>query len=245
VLTAALAHTSEAPSEPDRNWTELRGQPHAGDTMAWDYDSNGFLPVDRVEVLFRERNSWMEAQVLSRPDPKGTWRPRCLATFYELNVEGVPLEQRQARLEDSRKDRHWRLELRSDRSAIGAAGPLLRLGWRADELVFLARGRGPFLIAYGNPSVPPAPAALHELLRRIDTQQTPGLLAEATVAAQETLGGEARLAAPTKPIPWSRVLLWALLLSGVAVLAWMAWTLGRQMNAARHGGAGGSPGSGP
>jgi hypothetical protein len=97
VLTAAQGHTSEAPSEPDRNWTELRGQPHAGDTMAWDYDNDGFLPVDRVEVLFRERNSWMEAQILSRPDPKGAWRPRCLATFYELNVEGVPLEQRQAR----------------------------------------------------------------------------------------------------------------------------------------------------
>jgi len=63
-------------------------------------------------------------------------------------------------------------------------------------------------------------------------------IGRATTAAVHTLAGER---ATQAAIDWRRRGLWASLLAGVAVLAWMAWRLVRQLAGARRNGPGGGP----
>jgi hypothetical protein len=48
--------------------------------------------------------------------------------------------------------------------------------------------------------------------------------------ANEPAGGEARLSPPPHPFAWKNLLLWAVLVSGAAFLAWMAFRLARDFS---------------
>jgi hypothetical protein len=64
-------------------------------------------------------------------------------------------------------DQLWRLEAVSDLTGLGAAVPVLRLGYTPHQLYFLARGEGPFVLAFGAPEAPGGQAQINALLARI------------------------------------------------------------------------------
>src|ERR1700682_6754816 len=86
------------------------------------------------------------------------------------------------------------------------------------EIVFAARGTGPFLIAYGNVSAASSALPVSTLV--------PGYaVAHTGVAAPLRHLEQAK-----PPREYRRATLWGVLI-GVVVLAWMAWQLSRQLNA--------------
>lgn len=99
-------------------------------------------------------------------------------------------------------------------------------------LVFNAQGKGPFMLAWGNRAAQPAavtPDTLipPELRKQLDPASIPAALPGENV----TLGGEARMTATSvaeQQGRWKTLLVWGVLVLGVAVLAWMAIRIWRE-----------------
>lgn len=100
----------------------------------------------------------------------------------------------------------------------------LQATWNDAEVVFLAKGDGPFLLAYGNASAQPSTTVLGSLLDGI-------VVSPARADRAHPLGGAERLQPPPRTVPWKLAVLWVVLGGGVMLLAWMAYRLSREVGA--------------
>jgi hypothetical protein len=124
-----------------------------------------------------------------------------------------------------------RLETFGPISQLGRAAPTLRIGARPRQLVFVARGPGPFVLARATPTERTAPMPLAALMPARGPE-APLPEATATVAApvaaaapSSPVSGTTKAGAPTSSnSPW----LWAALLAGLALMGAMAWSLLRK-----------------
>jgi len=228
--------------EPEREniWTALKGEPGPDDAKkgitAYEYDSAARLPVDRVRLRFAEKNTLVKARLFSRPDQEATWRYRQSGIFYELSFDQTSLVQDTVSVGLS-PDRYWRVEIEEGASGDPGNIPIIELGWVPYELLFVARGEGPFMLAYGsarlgeeglNNSAP-------ELLTQVMGEDEDALLKEAVLLPKTVLGGPELLVPEPPPLPWRKWLLWGILVVGVGIIARMALSLGKGMNREKEG----------
>ncbi|MBP6383216.1 MAG: DUF3999 domain-containing protein [Pseudomonadales bacterium] len=225
-LSGASALPQERTEPQARHWTRNVGSVVADAPHAVEFDARGWLPAERLRVAFAEPNSMATLRLLSRPSADAPWRERADALFYRLQVEGTELTSADVPVE-RRRDRYWRIEARGS----NGKAPTLELGWAPDELVFIARGRGPFLLAAGSARIAPAAQPVNRLLADLDDARRESLTGHARLGGRSSLAGPDALRPLPPPVPWQRYLLWALLIGGVLVLLAMAVRLYRQMNA--------------
>lgn len=129
-------------------------------------------------------------------------------------------------------DRYWRVEM--EKNSYGDTGhiPMVELGWLPHELLFVARGEGPFVLAYGSARLVEAklnnsaPGLLTQFTK--DNEET--LIKEAVLLPKVVLGGTDVLAPEPPPLPWRKWMLWGVLVLGVGFVAIMALNLGKAMN---------------
>jgi hypothetical protein len=124
--------------------------------------------------------------------------------------------------------RYWLLRVDPKSGGLGRGQPRMRAGWIPQEIVFAARGTGPFLIAYGNAAAAPSALPVTTLVPGYGNGAENGIIALARTGAAAPLGS---LEQAKPPREYRRATLWAVLILGVMVLAWMAWQLSRQLNA--------------
>ncbi len=119
----------------------------------------------------------------------------------------------------------WLLRVDSRGGGMGSGLPQVEVGWVPQQIVFVARGEGPFVLAYGNARVKPADLPIQTLVPgwRSDAELR---AATATAGPQQTLAGPRALRSVPNYKTWA---LWASLAVGVLLLAWMAWALAREM----------------
>lgn len=135
--------------------------------------------------------------------------------------------------------KHWLLRVDPRGGGLGFTMPQLHVGWLPQQLVFIARGEGPFQLAYGKVGANSAELPIQTLVPgwRRDSQLR---AASATAGAERVLSGARALKPATDYKTWA---LWGSLVAGVLVLAWMAWQLARQTqikapaDRAPHGGS--------
>jgi hypothetical protein len=198
---------------PAQSWDESRHE------FAFDLGS-GF-PVQQVDVELPEANSVVRLQILSPAARNDPWRPVTGGEFFRIQNGGA--ERRNdpvAVLVNC--DRYWLVRLEQPQMTLGAAAPRLRVSWEKRELLFLARGSGPFLLAYGDSAAEAASTPLDALLGHVTLQ--PAALGPARVS-----GGPERLAPPPRALPWRMVILCSVLAAGVLLLGWMALRLSREL----------------
>jgi hypothetical protein len=197
-----------------------------------DYRSGYRLPARSVRLRFTEPNSIIKASVQSRNDAKDEWREQCRAVFYTLQVQGETLESEPCAFGNS-IDSEWRLVVLDDGAGISASSKnvMLDLGWQSDELLFIARGTEPFLLAYGSGKLEISrPGKRSDMvLSVIGQQQEQNLVKYATLGKRLELGGESALKTPPPPTPWKTWLLWTVLVAGVLVMALMVMNLVKNM----------------
>ena len=212
-----------------RAFIKIDGQPVPDSPGVFEYRTTGAFPVDRVNLIFDQANSMADAIVESRNDPKATWTRRSKGLFYRIDVDNIPLTSAPQGVPIS-MDRHWRLSVDASDSTIGSAVPRLEIGYRPHDLFFVARGRGPFTLAFGSAMAKPLKVNVAALFDGISRHRENGL--ERWVTPQGTrivLGGPQRLLPLPKPLPMRRIVLWSILVAGVLVVAGMAWRLARRM----------------
>ena len=204
---ARLEHTSTT-ELAELAWEQV--SPTQGDVPGeLRFELPGPLFVEAIEIL-PETNSWTATSLFSRADPEGRWTRRASAPIYDFALGGERVAS--TRLETGgTRDRYWKVVPETSGGGFGVSVPGLRVGWRPDELVFVARGDAPFTLAYGSARVgkaPPTSASLRELAS--DGSQSIEPSDDVSLGDPFPLGGESALA-PPRVSDWKRVVLWCAL----------------------------------
>ena len=212
-----------------RVFAKLDGRSVPGSPGVYEYSSLGAFPVDRVNLVFDQANSMAEARLESRNDATAAWTRRIQGLFYRIDVDNTPVTSAPQAVPVA-MHRHWRLTVDASDSTVGRSVPRLEIGYRPHDLFFIARGDGPFTVAFGSASAEPLQVNVAALFDGIGQHRQNGF--ERWVMPQGprlVLGGPQRLSPLPKPLPLRRILLWSMLLGGVLVLAAMAWRLARRL----------------
>src|SRR5204863_5170162 len=100
-------------------------------------------------------------------------------------------------------------------------------GWYPGIIVFAARGKGPFELAYGSARVNPSALSIETLVPGYDRVKR--TTASFPLARTGAVNAVPESAALKEPIDAKRWILWGSLVLAAAVLGWMAFSLSRQM----------------
>jgi hypothetical protein len=222
-LTRLSARPGDTQLEPARQWKQVpvRTAEKAGE---YRFEPGGRIPVDRLRVTLPEPNTLVPAQVFARDTDEQPWQAVASGVLYRLMHDGREVVN--ADLSPSGRGwEQWMLRVDPRGGGIGSGMPQVEAGWLPQQLVFVARGQGPFVLAYGNARAKPADLPIQTLVPgwRSDAELK---AATATAGPQQTLAGPRALRAAPDYKTWA---LWASLALGVLLLAWMAWVLAREM----------------
>lgn len=212
-----------------RIWIRLddAGSGAAGEYL---FTAPGRLPADRARIQLPEANALVRAELAARDNARDLWRVRAAGVVYRLNLKGASFTGSDVALPYGSAERQWQLRV-TPADGLGAARPTVEFGFVPQRLVFVARGAGPFTLAYGAVGVAPAQFPLDGVLAQLGG----AVPAPAALGPETALGGSERLGETGGGYPWKTWLLWAALVAGVGLLAEMARRLFRQMG----------PGGGP
>jgi Protein of unknown function (DUF3999) len=124
--------------------------------------------------------------------------------------------------------RRLRLQPVGGMEQLGSEPPALRVAGRAASLVFLARGAGPYRLAWGQ-TTPAAALPLAELMpgRRGDDPlpESSAQLAPAPGAASAPSAAAASATKAPEPVSSHKLWLWGAMAAALALLGAMAWSL--------------------
>ena len=220
--TLISAHLFAADSEtptPPLTWSPpVTGKVEKTNEYVWELPAG--LPVERVKVDIAQPNSLAPGTLYARSDARQPWQPISSGLLYRLTQNGSDVVQDQLQL-SGRIVQQLKLVVDDRGGGLGTEAPALSVAVRASEVVFLARGNGPFTLAVGNTSVKAANLSLATLIPDFTPQKLATL-----GTAKPTTATVANMAAPLpavqESIGFKRIGLWAVLLLGVLFLGWMA-----------------------
>ena len=220
-LTGAAAEPAVAAGQPARSNLVVSGTPVAGNGGEIDFDLGIRAPVERINLELPSLNTVVSAELLSRARAADPWHVVLRSGFYRL--QGTSGELHNGPIDvPSSTDRYWRVRPAQAASAIGSGMVRLEVQWRAHELTFLARGGGPYQLAFGSSAVASAGAVFGALPAGV-------AIVDTTAGAVQSLGGEERLKPAAAPFPWKVTALWAILGIAALLLAAMAYRLSRNV----------------
>jgi hypothetical protein len=228
-VTAVTAHLLDAAAAPPaREWTHAEALPGA-DAGTYLFGLGGHFPADRLRLKLYD-NRILALDVFSRAGAGDAWVRRGGGKALRIEAGGAAVVSDPLVLARS-ADREWKLAVRGRDAAAGLTSLDVEVGWIPDRVQFLAQGAGVYTVAYGNGAAP-APAfgesAFEATLRGVLKGRAP-VIAQAQLIKAETLGGPAKLAGPGADR--KALLLWGVLLGGVALFGAMAVRLVREMKA--------------
>ncbi len=233
-LTGTRAYAQILQSRMRRQWADLNNgllQPGEKE-LAAEYQTTSHLPINSVQILFQENNPMARIAIQSRSDVKAPWRTRCEQVFYSLVLGGSEVRNEPC-VFPSTTDQLWRALVREDGAGIAyrRQAPILQLGWTPSELVFIARGAPPFLLAFGSASLQAEKAFSDSqmVLQAAGLAENNKIVGQARLGRRIELGGEKVLRPLPPPQPWKKWFLWSILILGVGLLAGMVRVLLREM----------------
>lgn len=178
------------------------------------------LPLQRVWVELAEANTLAPVSVTGRREGQVQWQPLARGLLYRLPQDGQEVLQDELELQGA-PVQQLRLQVDERGGGLGSAAPSIRVGIRATQLVFLARGTPPYVLAIGKATGSAANLPLSTLIPGYDDQRLAALGVATAAPLLEVAAGAEQ--APGRD--WQRLGLWAVLLAGVGLLVLMAWSL--------------------
>jgi hypothetical protein len=221
-LSSVTADTAVSPPQAERVSLTVAATSGDDKRREFSFDLGTRLPVMQINMELPELNSVTKLQILSRARSSDSWRQITEADFFRVQSGASE------RLNDpitiaTNFDRHWLARVTSPDGGIHDVAPKFQVAWNAQDLVFLARGTGPFVLAYGSGSALGGSSELGSLLRGVTVQK-------AELGIPRSAGGPARLQPAPRVVPWKMVILWSTLGFGILLLAWMAYRLSREVS---------------
>ncbi|HUP92774.1 MAG TPA: DUF3999 family protein [Solimonas sp.] len=193
------------------------------------FDAQRQAPVQMAAVMLPSPNMSLQLTLSSRAAPV-TEKDRSWQQRWHGVVKSVPgsgQAEWPIRFEAT-PDRWWRMDIQSGADTLGGAPLALELGYRPARLRFLPQGDGPHTLAFGSARAGEPVPGCADLLG--DGAAGAGLTgAPVERSAVRELGGKLALTPAPKPTPVRLIVLWATLVCGAALIAWMALSLLRNL----------------
>jgi Protein of unknown function (DUF3999) len=243
-LTGVLAEASEIAVALARQWDAVAGVAVADKPGEYGFDLSGNFPLDRLRLGLPQPNTLAQVEILSRNRASDPWRAAARTVVYRLRRQGAEILSPEISIATN-PDRYWLLRVDQRGGGLGAGDPQFFAGWVPHRLVFVARGGAPFTLAYGNRDAGPSNYAMETLVRGYDGKPAASGLEQvkmtqvAAVMPTRMKSPELRLPSalggaviPLDSIDIKKLILWSGLVASILLLAWMAWRLLRQMDAA-------------
>lgn len=195
-----------------------------GNLTAWEADLKAPLSLRRLQLTLPQPNSIALVAVEQRNAPDQPWRTVAQATLYRLTQGGQALQSPPVEVA-APAARWWRLRLQPGSPPVAASSLAVELQWPVTGVVFLARPPGPLRLAVGRERAAAQLLPIATLM--------PGWKPGAEAALPMASLGEMVRQEPPQPGWWDRLLgagaadrrrwgLWLVLAGAVALLAWLA-----------------------
>jgi len=227
VLTSAQLQslTSSSPAQP-LVWSEpVAGSRTPAGEYTWQLPMG--LRVERLQVQVIEANSLAPVTLAGRRDSSLPWQTLSSGLLYRLTQNGQDVVQDQLQL-PGQVVRELKLTVDDRGGGLGAEAPRVRYAVRATQLVFLARGAGPYRLALGSTSEKTASLPLATLIPDLSPKRLENL-GQARVEEGTLVTSPVVAPAPSNQgTDWKKLGLWAVLLLSVLFLAAMAFSLLRK-----------------
>jgi len=156
-----------------------------------------------------------------------TFWPLTSGTVYALNLQGNELRSTVLSLPGGMY-RKLRVQPQGGMAQLGSKPPSIRVGGRAANLVFLARGAGPYRLAWDQTS----PSVVMPLAQLMPGRQPDDPLPDATasiappvVPLPTPVASRAASTATPSSVPGHKLWLWAALVAALGLMGFMAWSL--------------------
>ena len=201
---------------------------YRSDNGEYAYRLGGNLRVERVKFSLLQINTLTPAQLLARSNDKQPWHRVSNTVLYRLAANGSESLSPDIVL-DGMPVSELLLKLDMRAGGIGGAAPPMKVALSPpQQLVFLARGNGPYTLAWGNRAAKPASLPLTTLVPGYQSQASlPG--DEASLEKVLINPVESHVAQTTAntidPALKRKWTLWGLLITGAALLLIMSWGL--------------------
>lgn len=184
------------------------------------------LPAERLRVTLPADNTLAPVTLSTRESPAQPWHLQSKGVIYRLSVDGHRWTSPDIAL-NGQPITSVRLETRVP-EGMGSAPPHLSIGLTPRQLIFLARGPGPYTLALGNARADTQPITADVLIPGFETRNAPPI-ADASIGPIAISPLTAAASAPAAiAAPRRKAILWGVLILGVAVMAVMAFTLLRK-----------------
>ena len=192
------------------------------------------LPIERITLELPPGNQVLPVEILAPAADRRAWRSLGREVVYRIHSGGQEWSRSVIPL-SGRPIREFVLKVDARLDPL-TAGPRLTYAIQPEQVLFLARGEGPFTLSVGNADAGSTRLDPRTLVPGYGSPGSPeivvGIVQEDAVAPV----GATRTRALTPPPDWKKIVLWAVLLAGVLGLAWMAWSLLGQMKKDDGGG---------
>jgi len=236
-VEVSTVHAVLAPQvpEPPRRTIEVPGNASAERPLEYQFDLGAPVRTERIAFVLPQPNTVAPAELLAREGENAAWRSVATTVLYRLAGASGEIASPPLSIAPTAA-RYWLLRVNPASGGIGAGAPRIQAAHSPRHLVFVARGPGPFMLAYGQrerAGEKSRVVARALPLASLMPDYRPG--AEwALPAAQPgtpVLNNPAALESRwTDRLDLRQLGLWAVLLGAVVVLALMAWRLIGQIN---------------
>lgn len=226
-LTSAQLQSATARSVPlPLVWSQaLAGAREKAGEYTWQLPTG--VNVERLQVELDQPNSLAPVILYGRLDSRRPWQVLSSGLIYRLTQGGQEVVQNELQV-PGRTVQQLKLTVDERGGGLGEQAPSVKFAVRATQLVFLARGAGPYRLALGNATVKTANLPLTTLIPDYSAGRWVAL-GRATVDGEAaTTPTSTAVGAASTDTDWKTFGLWAVLLLSVLFLAAMAFSLLRK-----------------
>jgi Protein of unknown function (DUF3999) len=190
-----------------------------------------FTPIEALKIKLQGTNVLIPVRIMGRNDRNQAWTPMASTVLYNFNTSGKEQSNSAVELPSAGNGQNFNeIKIEADSKTSGfAAIPEVSVVFAPTQIVFLASGSPPFHLALGLKDAVNAFLPMASLIPAYQSGQENKLplakselntsIAAATITASKNTGDS----------PSTRsLILWGVLLLGVALLGLMAWTLIKQ-----------------
>ena len=194
------------------------------------FDLGARLPVESIRLKLSAANSIAPVTILASDDPKKEPSRVTSATFYWLVREGADVQSPPVDI-GRYTARYWTARLDANSPPPGGGPPTMEVEWRPAQIIFVARGDGPFTLAFGNPEAKRSVLDTSQLIPGYQRGMELKLAAAQVggVTTGDIKGDWVRsVTGGTSP---RKIALWAVLIVAVIALGLMAYRLAKTPSA--------------
>ena len=179
------------------------------------YNTGSYYPIESIDFVLSETDS-IPVIIRSRHSENDDWEIEDRETIYRYNTSGG-IEKNDP-FETRSRSPYWELEASGGLSHNSIPEMVIR--WKLREIIFLARGQGPWTLAYGKADCPPLQGGSLSIAAGTET--------ESALFTGEKRYTETAMPAAEKQFN-RQYLLWAFLAAAVIILTILAFNIAKTM----------------